>query len=58
MVLRWVFGSTRDKVTGECRRLHKEELFDLYISSKYYSWDQIKKNEVDWACSTNGRQER
>ena len=24
-----VFGSKRDEVTGECRRLYKEELYDL-----------------------------
>jgi len=29
-VLRRVFGSKRDEVTGECRKLHNEELSDLY----------------------------
>ena len=29
-VLRRVFGSKRDKVTGEWRKLHNEELSDLY----------------------------
>jgi hypothetical protein len=29
-VLRRVFGSKRDEVTGEWRRLHNEELNDLY----------------------------
>jgi len=29
-VLRRVFGSKRDKVTGESRKLHNEELRDLY----------------------------
>ena len=29
-VLRRVFGPKRDKVTGEWRKLHKEELRDLY----------------------------
>jgi hypothetical protein len=28
-----IFGPTRDEVTGEWRRLHKEELNDLYCSS-------------------------
>jgi len=32
MVLRRIFGSRRDKVTGEWRRLHNEELNDLYCS--------------------------
>jgi hypothetical protein len=29
-VLRRVFGSKRDEVTGEWRKLHKEDLRDLY----------------------------
>ena len=32
MVLRRIFGSRRDEVTGEWRRLHNEELSDLYSS--------------------------
>jgi len=32
MVLRRIFGPRRDKVTGEWRILHKEELNDLYSS--------------------------
>jgi len=29
-VLRMIFGPKRDEVTGEWRRLHNEELSDLY----------------------------
>jgi hypothetical protein len=29
-VLRTVFGPKRDEVTGECTKLHNEELSDLY----------------------------
>jgi len=32
MVLRRIFGPRRDELTGEWRRLHKEELNDLYSS--------------------------
>jgi len=32
MVLRRIFGPKRDEVTGEWRRLHNEELNDLYFS--------------------------
>jgi len=31
-VQRRIFGPKRDKVTGQCRRLHNEELYDLYCS--------------------------
>jgi hypothetical protein len=32
-VLRRVFGAKRDEVTGEWRKLHSEELSDLYCST-------------------------
>ena len=32
MALRRIFGPRRDEVTGEWRRLHNEELSDLYSS--------------------------
>jgi len=32
MVFRRIFGPRKDEVTGEWRRLHKEELNDLYSS--------------------------
>jgi len=32
LVLRRIFGPKRDEVTGEWRKLHKEELNDLYCS--------------------------
>jgi hypothetical protein len=31
-VQRKIFGLEKDKVTGECRRRHNEELNDLYAS--------------------------
>jgi hypothetical protein len=31
-VLRKIFGPKRDGVTGKWRRLHNEELYDLYTS--------------------------
>jgi hypothetical protein len=34
-VLRRIFGQRRDEVTGGCRKLHNEELRDLY------SWPSI-----------------
>jgi hypothetical protein len=34
-VLRRLFGPKRDEVTGEWRKVHNEELRDLYSSPKY-----------------------
>jgi hypothetical protein len=31
-VLRRIFGPKRDEITGQWRRLHNEELYDLYSS--------------------------
>jgi len=38
-VLRRIFGLRRDEVTGEWRRLHNEELNDLYCAG-----DKMEKN--------------
>jgi len=50
MVLRRIFGPRRDEVMGELRRLHNEELNDLYSSPSH----KIEKNEMGWACGTCG----
>jgi len=46
-VLRRVFGPKRDKVTGEWRKLHIEELNDLYSSSSIVQ--VIKLRRMIWA---------
>jgi hypothetical protein len=51
-VLKRIFGPKRNVVTGEWRRLHNEELNDLYSSPNIIR--VIKKNEVGGACSTYG----
>jgi len=56
-VLRKLFGPRKDEVTGECRKLHNEELSDLY-SSANYSDDQIEKNDMGGSSSTYGGEER
>jgi hypothetical protein len=38
-------------VTGEWRKLHNEELNDLYFSR---ASDKIEKNEIGGACSSDG----
>jgi len=47
MVLRRIFGPRRDEVTGEWRRLHNEELNDLYPSPNIVR--VIKSRRIRWA---------
>ena len=47
MVLRRIFGPRRDEVTGEWRRLHKEELNGLYSSPNIVR--VIKSRRMRWA---------
>jgi hypothetical protein len=35
-VLRRIFGSKRDEVTGEWKRLRNEKLYDLYFSQNIF----------------------
>jgi hypothetical protein len=44
-VLRGTFGAERDEVTGEWRKLHDEELYDLYCSSNII---QESKSRMRW----------
>ena len=46
-VLRKIFGPRRDEVTGEWRRLHNEELNDLYSSPNIVR--VIKWRRMSWA---------
>jgi hypothetical protein len=55
-VLRRIFGHKRDEVTGEWRKLHNEELHNLYLSPNIIR--QVKADEVGGACSTHGRGEK
>jgi hypothetical protein len=47
VVLRRIFGRKRDEVTGDWRRLHNEELNDLYCSPNIVR--VIKSIRMRWA---------
>jgi hypothetical protein len=47
-VLRRMFGPKRDEVTREWRKLHKDELRDLYSSPSIIRI--IKSRRMRWAC--------
>jgi hypothetical protein len=49
-VLRRIFGSKRDEESGEWRKLHNEELNDLYSSAIIVQEENIEK-EMGGACS-------
>jgi hypothetical protein len=46
-VLRRIFGPKRDEVTGDWRKLHNEELHNLYSSTNIIR--QIKSMRMRWA---------
>jgi hypothetical protein len=48
--------SQRVEVTGDWRKLHNEELHNLYSSPDIIR--QVKANEVGGACGTHGRGEK
>jgi hypothetical protein len=56
-VLRKIFRTKRYEMTGECRKLHNEELYHLYSSPNSLG-DKIEKNKMGGACSAYGGQER
>jgi hypothetical protein len=53
-MLRRIFGPERDEVTGEWRKLHNEELHDLYSSPSILRIIKSKEDEMGGPCSTNG----
>ena len=49
-VLRRIFGPKRDEITGEWRKLHNEELNDLYCSPNIVRL--IKSRRMRWEGHT------
>ena len=56
-VLRRVLGPKRGKVNREWRKLHKEELRDLYSLTNIVRVVKIEKNEVGGVCGSYGEGE-
>jgi hypothetical protein len=54
-VLRRIFGSKRDEVPGEWRKLHNKEFYDLY-SSPDFTW--VIKSRMRWARHVAGMGEK
>ena len=50
-VLRRIFGPKRDEVTWEWRKIHNEQLNNLYYLPKFV---RVIENEVGGACSAYG----
>jgi hypothetical protein len=46
-VQRRIFGPKRDEVTGDCRKLHNEELHNLYFSPNIIR--TLKSRRMRWA---------
>jgi hypothetical protein len=46
-VVRKIFGPKMDEVTGEWRKLHNEELYNLYFSPNFSS--VIRSRRIRWA---------
>jgi hypothetical protein len=55
-VLRRIFGPRRDEETGECRKLHYEDLNDLYCSPNIVR--VIKSRRIRWAANVARKGER
>jgi hypothetical protein len=47
-VLRRIVGPKRDEVTGGCRKLHNEELHNLYSSSSITRMIKLKRMRWAW----------
>jgi hypothetical protein len=55
-VLKSMFGPRRDEVTGEWRRLHNKQLYDLYSSPNIIR--VIKSRRLRWAGHVARMEER
>jgi hypothetical protein len=52
-----IFGPKRDGVTGRWRKLHNEELHNLYSSPSVITIIKVEEDEMGGTCGTNGGEE-
>ena len=57
-VLRRIFGPKRDEITGEWRKLHNEELYDLCCSPNIVRVIRSRRTRFVGTCGTYGGEER
>jgi hypothetical protein len=57
-VLRRIFGQKRDEMMGEWRKLHNEELRDLYSSPSIIRIIKSWRMRLAGSCSTNWGEEK
>jgi hypothetical protein len=56
-VIRRIFGPKRDEVTGGWRKLHNEELHNLYSSPSIISMIKSRRMKWEGRVGTNGGEE-
>jgi hypothetical protein len=56
-VLRRIFGPKTDEVMGDWRKLHNEELHNLYSLPNIIRMIKSKEDEMGRVCSMNGGDE-
>jgi hypothetical protein len=56
-MLRSIFGSNRNEVVGGWRKLHNEELHNLYSSPSIIRIIKFKEDAMGRVCSMNGEVE-
>jgi hypothetical protein len=57
-VLKRIFGAKRDKVTGDWRQLHNEDLNDLYCPPNIMDLQEVGCGGMDWIELAQDRDRR